>query len=363
MQNLFNMTPPVSAGVLRFPSWNYVRTGLRRNLATVVQYYRNNPMAVPSSHLLVRLLHGITVPQGMSVDRYYDNVDAIALNLSMALKMTSSIYKGRVFDGEFYGKDSPEIIIGHNDWFNPEQAHTNWRNLQPVKILRHPFTNLGLHVPNGKRSGTEQGFSVISINIPLLAIQYRAFRMEEQRLADYMGTTDQRSMYQFLHMYPLTNALFTQLDQTVFNRIEALFYGKPMGESLRRHSFFLTDFSAKMTEAQLKILDSIERNGKSFNIVLETIPAVVRDTLQEVAQLPDMAPTRQVRWALVIARLEWMVFLFGSAKGAASTRNQQEVSAIKRTLTKMRSESTWRSVLSGESLFEVQMEIDVLLNT
>ena len=71
-------------------------------------------MAVESSHFLVRLLQSITVPQSQNIERYYDNVDAISLNVSMALKMTSAISKGEMFDGVFYGKGNPEILIAHN---------------------------------------------------------------------------------------------------------------------------------------------------------------------------------------------------------------------------------------------------------
>jgi len=361
MQSLFNMTPPQSVGVLRFPEWNYVRDGMRRNVATVLEFYRKNPMAVQSSHLLVRLLHSITIPQSQPIERYYDNVDSLALNLSMALNLTSSIFKGKVWDGVFYGEGSKEILIAHNDWFDPVTAHKNWKGLQPIRILRSPHTDLGYNIPNGKRAGSETGLSVISINIPLLAIQYRAFRQEEQRIAEYTGNDSQRSIYQFVHMYPLVNAVMSQTDTIVFNRAHRVLTGAPMGESLRKHSFYLTDYSLKLTSVHMKIIDSIEKHGKDMNTTLQSVPLPMRDNLGDWCQLPDMAPTRQVVWALIVARLPVLSFLFESARGGPTARNQQEVSKVLRTIKSMRADSLLRSNLSGSVLEEVQAEVDSLI--
>lgn len=363
MLSLFDSPPPLSGGVLRYPDWNYVRDGLRRNVAKVVQYYHQNPTAVQSSHFLVRLLHSLTVPKSLPVGRYYDNVDAIALNLSMALKMTSSIYKGEIFDGVFYGDGSREILIAHHDWFDPELAHKNWKFLQPVRVLRCPHTNLGFNIPDGKRASSETGVSVISINIPLLAIQYRAFRKEEEEMAELTGIDSQRSIYQFIRMYPLTNMLFSQTDVVVFNRIFSRLEGAPMGESSRKHSFYLTDFAPKLNAVQDKILDGLQRTNRDFYTTMRTVPVVFKDTVADVAVWPDMAPTRQVVWALVIGRIPLLRFLFDTAKGGVKTRNAQEYNQLVRDIKSYRSESLFRSMLSGDLLLEVQQDLEYLMRS
>lgn len=357
MYSLFNLVQPTSVGVQRYPEWNYIRDGLRRNLATVVKYYRTNPIAVNGSHFLVRLLQSITVPHSQPIDRYYDNVDALSMNLSMALKMTSSIYDGQVFRGIFYGEGSNEVIIAHDEEFDIYEAERGWENLQPIKVLRHPFSDLGLNIPNGKRSGSETGISVIAINIPMLAIQYRSFRKNE----DYLNPNDsQRSIYHFVHMYALTNMLFSHLDVAVFNRIHNLLIGAPLGESFRSHSFHLPDYSQKVTAAQNKVLRILDRLSHDFIQTLLTVPLIVKPDLSKLVEMPDVAPTRQVLWALLLARLPVLNFLFQSAKDGAGKRNQQQVNNVRRALTSYRSSRLLERHLTLDMWHEVQDELAVL---
>lgn len=358
MYSLFNLVPPSSVGVQRYPEWNYVRDGLRRNLATVVKYYRKNPIAVKSSHFLVRLLQSITVPQSQPIDRYYDNVDALSLNLSMALKMTSAIYDGRIFDGVFYGEGSSEVIIAHNDSFDIYDAEKHWENLQPIKVLRHPFSDLGLSIPDGRRNGVETGLSVIAINIPMLALQYRMFRLNEMR----MNPMDsQRSIYHFVHMYALTNMLFSHLDVAVFNRINNLQTGAPMGDVVRKHSFYITDYGSKLNQVQSKILKALDRMSHDFVSTLMTVPLVVKDSLAQAVEMPDVVPTRQVVWALLVARTPVLGFLFRTAKDGANTRNQQQMSQIRRSITQYRTERLFARHLAADPNWpDVQEEIKVI---
>lgn len=362
MLSLFDSPPPIKGGVIRFPEWNYVRDGMRRNVANAIRYYQNNPTAVQSQNFLVRLLHSITVPQGLSTERYYDNVDAIALNVSMALKMTSSIYKGQLFHGEFYGQGSIEVIIAHNDWFDPGTAHTNWKRLQPVRVLSSPHTNMGYNIPDGRRSSSEVGVSVIAVNVPMLALQYRAFRQNEQYWSEMNGNDSQRSIYQFIRMYPLTNMLISQTDVVVFNRILSLLEGAPMGESSRKHSFVVPDYSNKLDQVQTKVLDGLQRNGRDFYNTMRTVPMVFKDTLADAIIWPDMAPTRQVVWGLVMGRLPLMRFLFDSAKDGVHARNRMEYNQLVREVRGWRSESLFKSMLSGDLLADVEYDLQDLLN-
>lgn len=362
MLSLFDSPPPIAGGVLRFPQWNYVRDGMRRNVATAVQYYQSNPTAVASQNFLVRLLHSITVPQTLPTERYFDNVDAIALNTSMALKMTSAIYKGQVFNGEFYGQGSQEILIAHDEWFDPESAHRHWTRLQPIRVLRSPHTNLGYNIPDGKRSGSETGVSVIAINVTMLCMQYRAFRMVEQRIAEENGGDSQRSIYQFLRMYPLTNMLISQTDLVVFNRLHARLVGAPIGESSRRHSFYLPDYSLKLNEVQDRILQGLEKSGRNFYDTMRTVPLVFNETLADQMLWPDVAPTRQVVWGMVMGRIPLMDFLFKSAKGGPRIRNKAEYNQLVRQVRAYRSESLFKSMLSGDLLEDTLDELHELLN-
>lgn len=361
MQNLFRLISPITQGVLTFPEWLYIRNGLQRNLTTVIQFYRTNPTAVQSSHFLVRLLHAITVPQSQVIERYYDNVDAIALNVSMALKMTSSIAPGELFDGVFYGKGNAEILIADNESFDIFEAHEKWRDLVPVKVLRHARSDLGLNIPDGTLTGVETGLAVITINIPMLAIQYRAFRLNEMAITDNENES-QKSIMQFIRMYVLTNMLTSHLDYSLFNRLNNLRTGAPMGESRKHHSFYLTDFSRNLDSLYKRLLQLLVNNGRDFPGTLRNIPAIGYKDMEGVMLLPEMAQTRQVVWALVIARLPMLVFLFKILKEGPATKNRREVNAIMRNLLAYKTDNVFRIRLPLELYYEVQADVEELTN-
>lgn len=358
MYAFFNTSNPAQQGITQFAGWQYVRDGLRRNVGTVLQYYRKHPMAVPSSHFLVRLLQSITIPQSQNLQRYYDNVDALALNVAMALKMTSSLYKGEIFKGVFYGEGSSEILLAHTDVFDITQAHREWERLVPVKVLRHPRSDLGLNLPDGTVTGTETGLAVIAVNIPMLAIQYRAFRYQEIALLGESET--QRSLMQFIHMYVLPNMLGSHLDLALFNRLDNLQKGAPLGASTKRHSFALPDYDSKVTKIQHDVLKHFVSHHCDFITALRTIPTAIKPSMVEVLRVPDVPPTRQVDWALSVARMQHLLFLYRVAKNGASSRDRVQVNKILRNILAYKTNNTLREMLPLELYYEVEDEIQAI---
>ena len=357
MHNFFNLVSSGSSGIQRFQDWQYCRDGLKKNLGNVIRFYRQNPMAVKSDHLLVSLLQSITIPQSQNLERYYDNVDSLSLNLSMAFKLTSAIYKGRLFNGIFYGSGNDEILIANNDGFDIVEANRNWKNVCAVKVLRHSLSDLGLNIPDGNNTGSETGIAVISINIPMLAVQYRAFRNNEILIAE-QTMDSQRSIMQFIHMFVLPNMLFSHLDQAIFNRINNLQKGAPLGESKKSHSFYLPDYSKKMNQTQEFILDYFNNTSKDFTSVLKTVPAVTKNDMEEVMLMEDIAPTRQVAWALTVSRLPALSFLF---KVSIAGRNQSTVNQVLKSVMAYKSENTMRTMLPHDIYMDVQDDIDSIV--
>ncbi len=360
MHTLFNYQTTVQQGIIKFPEWSWVRDGLKRNLGTTIAYYRRNPQAVRSEHFLVRLLQSIAVPQSHNLERYYANVDALALHLASALKMTSSISVGKIWDGVFYGEGSSEILVATDQDFDPLWAHKNWENLPAVTVLRHFRSDLGLNLPDGRNTGTETGLAVIAINIPMLAIQYRAFRLNEIENARFSDS--QRSIMQFVHMYVLPNMLPSQTDLAVFNRIDNLSKGAPIGESRKAHPFYLPDgYDRRANRIQQDILRNFENESPDFVTILRSIPAVTKESMELVLRTPNVAPTRQVDWAITIARLPGLAFLTRVAKEGGRLRNQRELNAIARSVLLYQTGNVMKARLPLDLYWDVQQEIDQVM--
>jgi hypothetical protein len=364
MHGLFNLLPGVGMPTMYATNWHYARDGLRHNLKKVVEFYHTHSMAVESEHFLVRLLQSITTPKALPLDRYYAIVDALSLNLGMALKMTSSISKGHVFPGTFYGPGCTEVLIADDADFDAAAVTRNWENVQAIRVLRHPRSDLGLNLPDGKRTGSEEGIAVIAINIPMLAVQYRAFRLREDEYAARTGEPG-RTIQQFVHMHVLPNMLYSHFDYVMLNRIYNLESGRPLGESTKPHPFYITDFSQKLNAVHSTILTNLKAVGQDFTGVLRSIPVVTKETLDDALAIPEMAPTRQVVWALALSRfpaINLMVDLVeGGNQGGAQTRNQQQLNILMQAVRQYRSGGYFSSVLSGDVLYDVDEEMDNLV--
>jgi hypothetical protein len=363
MHGLFNLLPGVNLPTMYAANWHYAKEGLKHNLKKVVEFYHTHSMAVESEHFLIRLLQSISTPKALSLDRYYAIVDALSLNLGMALKMTSSISKGHVFSGVFYGPGCTEVLIAENAEFDPVDATRNWEHVQAIRVLRHPRSDLMLNLPDGKKTGSEEGIAVIAINIPMLAVQYRAFRLQEDAYTARTGEPG-RTIQQFVHMHVLPNMLYTHLDYVILNRIWNLLHGAPMGEG-KPHSFYITDFNQKLNAVHTTILTNLQAVGQDFTGVLRSIPTVTQDNLDEALAIPEMAPTRQVEWALALSRfpaLDVMVDLTeGGNQGGANIRNQQQLNILMQAVRQYRSGAYFSSVLTGDVLYDVNTEIDELV--
>lgn len=365
MHGLFNLLPGVNIPTMYAANWHYAREGLRHNLRKVVTFYQSHSMAVESEHFLVRLLQSITIPKALPLERYYANVDALSLNLGMALKMTSSISKGHVFRGTFYGPGCTEVLIADNVDFDIVAADRNWEHTQAIRVLRHPRSDLGLNLPDGKKTGTETGIAVIAINIPMLAVQYRAFRLSEDA---YAAETNEpgRTIQQFIHMHVLPNMLYTHFDYVMLNRIYNLQRGAPLGESTKLHPFYITDFSQKLNAVQTTILTNLKAVGQDFTGILRSIPAVTKDNLEDALVVPDMAPTRQVIWALALSRfpaIDLMVDLSqGGNQAGANIRNQTQLNALMQAIRSYRTGGVFSSVLERDDLYDVDSEMDAIVD-
>lgn len=361
MHKLLNIQREISQGIASFPAWEWLRRGLNSNLHSVVNYYHRFPGRIDGSHFLIKLISGMNISKTLSIDRLYDSVSSKAMSVSQALKMTSPINRGQRFNGVFYGEGTTEILIAHDEGFDFFDAEKNWRDLCPIKVLCHPKSDLGLNIPDGEQYSIEEGIAVIAINIPMLAIQYR----EYQRFEDYIAETNgdsPRGLTHYIYSYALTNMLYSHLDVTIFNRLHNLLLGIPLGTSKTKHSFHVQDYSDKLTELQLLQLRTFDRNPRKFDAMMKMVPLITSRNISDMADLPDVVPTMQVVWALMLSRLPLLTFLFNASNGEARVRNGSEVNRINRLFELFGLEYNLQSVLPVDLFLDCKRQIDKIGN-
>ena len=357
MYNLFNLAAQANMPIHVPGGWRLAKDTLRAKVSKIINYHRHNPTAVPSNHLLVRLLQTIGVPRSQDIYRYVDNVDSAANKYGMALKLTSSINRGQVFDGVFYGPEVKEIIVSHTQPFDPAWAEANWINLCPVQVIHHPISNLSFMLPNGKKNNSETGLAVIAINLPLLAVMYRSFRIEESNYANLSGDSE-RSIMNFVSMFVLPNMLFSHADYALFNRAYNLTVGAPMGEAYGKHSFYVVNNDKEVDKVLGTLVDLTRKSNRGMTSILRSFPALYRPNFDKVLEVPDMAMTYQVYWAMVLSRMNGVDFMIEMSRLGIRTTNGGDVNKLMQLITRMRRDNVLKNTLTDDLYYDAMFKID-----
>jgi hypothetical protein len=359
MLELFNTRSEINTGILSDSEFDYVRVSYMRELANIQDYYRSRVYAVKSNHLLVSLLLQLDAPISYSAEQYFSTVSVRAPYIANAFRLTSELQPGNIFTGVFYDHGCQEIIISNSDYVNPVYAEQNWKRISAVETLTHFRSDLGLLLPNGKNTGTETGLAVISVNLPLLSLQYRCFVREQQRNTN---TSEQNlGIAHFVHMYVLPNMLFSHTDIALINRAMNLFYGAPMGQATARHSFPVLDYSKRVDKVYTRWLKTAQSKSQLYSTTLQSLLTVVSKNAEEALILPNLAPTRQVLWALTLARLKYIKFLLDVGGVRNIAYNRTSVNNTQRQLKRLNGENIYPSVIQGDLLQDTSVVINDIL--
>lgn len=358
MINLFNNLSTRIKGTIKFPEWEYVRDGLGMNLRHANKYYRSGAYAIGSDHELIKLLYGLSTSVDMNLFEYYKRVDAKALTVGQQLGFTTSLSKGRIFNNVFFKGNSKEVIIITDEPFDPVEVSENWRDARPIQILRHGFDKIDCFQLDA--SIESHGISVFAINLPMLAVQYKAYRNWQDT---YMTqTTGRNSIYHFAFSYPINNMIFDAMDHAIFNRMIRLRQGIQTSDNDTLHPFHLTNFTQRCDRLLLKINESLDGMNRDIGNIAMTIPLVEKNTVFELMKLPDVSESRQINWAIYLARIDMLLFLLSYDKGVAN-QNQTELNQIKYDLKLYLKDGTIQSAVPKELFLKQKAVIEQLIET
>lgn len=319
-------------GELALPEFRRIRDGLLANYKRVLQYHFDNPRAVPNGHLLIRLLMSLNVPITLEPEIYNDKVRDVALYVAKALKMTTVLGEGQAFSpGVFYGQHVTEIVWGHVDDYDTSLLRENWRSLKPIRVLYHPKTDLAFEVPDGKHPSEEAGMASIAVNIPMLASQYRMWRLERLQ----QNNDSERSIAQFLMEVPLPQMLPSHVDIAIMNRLIGSFFDIEIAVIPPHHTFYITDWSKDIDRLCKQVLKFMAGKPFTFDGLVSLMPVAFTDDLHDHLTLPDLPYVRQVQWAAVISRLALVTFLVQFNEASDNQANRQYLNYLKRYLMQM----------------------------
>lgn len=310
MFKLFENLGTVSRGFPNFVRFGQYRQTLAGNVDRMAAYCRNNAFIADGDHILIRLLQSIPISYDLPVQKYYDLVKAYDYELCASVKITSPIIHGVESEKPFMlgGKNTEYPFSLHGEYSNKvQQLERDWKNIKAVTFMRHARDDLSISIPDGKVSGKE-GLVVYRIDLPLLALQHRCFKLEQQRKPNGQRLSTQN----FVYMYALSGAIDSLVAVATFNRLRAVQQAVTADPSKNRYVIALPDAN-RFVDQYIEEVGAFVA-GRKFNYA-ELINNVKlhNGSIRDTFNLPDNTiSTRQSNWLLYMAQLpvvDWLVSL------------------------------------------------------
>lgn len=360
MKFLFNSSPLSDKCAILPPNWNYVAKGLSANIERCTKYYQEQTVAAKGGHFLVRLLGSIGVPMKNHIERYHALVETKTMSLAQTMRATSSVSKGSLFKGIFYGENSQEVIVFIDDYFDPYIAEVNWESLKPIRCVLHPISDINYCIPDGTSSSTDSGLSVFEINVPMLAVQFRSFVLSNAK--NFIDKdTALLSTNHFIHKYVLSSMIESQVNMCLFNRIYNLVLGVPMGDTRRNLPFYVTDYTDGIDKVFKEQIEYFKRHANNYKTIMLTFQSA-SGTLFDTLQLPNTATTRQIVWVDVISRLRAMEMLVTLARASGRGIDESVINEYKRNLRYYSSDRSLQHALYPEIRDDLDRIIYKIMN-
>lgn len=310
---------------------NYLRRLFSYNKEAIEQYYLERSFSAKNTHILSRYLEHLSPFLGYDVYRYLQYADDKTTYLSKHFKFTSDIEKGIVHPPYFFGNGGEELILTEYDTFDVKSFVFNWKLEPCLKIVLHPRNDTKLLLPLGNDNGCNGGLGVIVINPLKLALKYREF-MREQTKAEMEGGIVLNKNH-FLMRHVLNATLADIVDHTLLNKVMDRFYDREEVTPKFKHRFKIYEPTTQLNRYVDQTLDVITNKRLDFINLMHNIQLVFKLDASELLVLPELAGTRQSKWAMVSSRLEHMVFLYDVCK--AKEMNKHHINDWKRLVERM----------------------------
>lgn len=335
-----NMEQPISS-VIHPPKFALVERTYRQSIDKVCDYYRHRNFVTQSNHPLAQAITLGCPPIHYELDRFIELAFFRGPLVSRHLKFTSSLIYGKMFYGTFFGDGNIEYIISDDHSFNMEQAVTNWREIRALRVIEHPFTDLSLNNNNGMKSVSSQGVCILTVNLPLLFLQFRCYALSIE------STDAERSILvnRFIQQYVIPNMLYSYTDLSIVNRLLRRHYNEPLDKVLRRPVFNFIRNEPLLDDVLDEVYHKLKDNGLTYPTALANIPSIRSDSAKEALVLPNIAETRQVWWLIMRSRLRIMKGLIdiGGVHGVA--KNTNYIAELKTLLKRLESQRIFGALL------------------
>lgn len=352
MYSLFNQPLVQQTRSRDIPRFERVSNHLKENLDRVISHYRLNRYSVRSDHLLVQLIQTLPIDGNTELTLLRNRIEDYAPDMARTFELTSPSHTGKSkFPGTFLGGAGPEVIILETTPVPMNEIRSNWEELSPVRFLRHPSTDLTMTPPDGRTVGNGKGPVVVLLNLPLLALQYRMWRVRDLKRNPNSASTTMH----FISQYVLPNAIRSYVDISWFNIARGIYLDVPLTENPDEHPFYFNTLFESAVEGITDVTKEASEQKMGFAEFLGVYGPLTAETFQRALALPPLAKTRQVTPALILARLPAVSFMMHWSAWGTRSKDRDALNTVKRSVRQLRNmnfsqygDNTLRETLSAE---------------
>ena len=323
---------------------NYLRRLYQFNKDSIETYYLERSFAVKNTHILSRFLEHLSPFLGYDVYRYLQYADDRTTYLSKHFKFTSDLEKGMIHPPYFFGNGGEEIILTEYETFDIQSFLKNWKLEPCIRVLTHPRNDTKLLLPLGNDNKGRGGLSVLVLNPLKLALKYREF-MRLQAKAEVEGRPVLNKNF-FIMRHVLNTTISDIADHLLLNKLMDKFYGRDEVTPKFKHRFKIYEPVTQINRYVDQTLNVITSKPLDFINILHNVQLLFNKDASTLLTLPGMSGTRQSKWALVVSRLEYMVFLYEVCK--SKDMNKHHINDWKRLIARLERDSAMTDDFSYE---------------
>lgn len=310
---------PTLRSKINFPRLNYNKDKLKLNWDKSKNYYRTSSLFAPSNHLLIQILSSITIDKTQTPFQYYSNLNESELYYARIHGIVNDASNAKaLLNGYFYGgRKSIEVYVldmGEVD------LNTNWQEWQPVKLLSSNFIDYSYSIPErGNIPNNADGFSIISINIKMLAMQYYFYLLSD---TDMLDADVKRNIGSFVMRYPLCNMLPSVIDCSYINEFRKILIGTSMHDIKETNPIALNTHSY-MFDKTLSDITNAYKSNRGYTIItaVTAIPMIFSDNPLMAYGFKHYLTNTNNIW--IIAYLQYTLLLLGIGLSPTNAINEK----------------------------------------
>ncbi|MGL5648954.1 MAG: hypothetical protein ACRDDY_13985 [Clostridium sp.] len=309
------------------PSFKLIRTAVNKNVSYNIRTRRLAADMLPPDHLLITILNSLSINRNDSLEEMYYKLRDRVYMLGTALGLVSPTSYGKSHR-HFMMDGCNEYIYLHCDDFVREA----WQNISPIEFVYHEETNLNT-LYGGHRN--EDTYALISINVFALAYQFKCWL--RQRTLD--GSTE--TIRSFLHKFPVTNAIHSYTDISLFNRHLYTQQGWDMTPDKKYHLTTLMSFDSLLEKHIRNLLEKL--GGQTHTISQNLYGTELFYKLSALDLIPTVPAmrSRQTGWFFDLAKLPLILYGDTFMRNTNEDYNKGQLSTWRRELTQTIDSHIW----------------------